>query len=115
MALSEFEVKRAEKIVSAFIERIRPPKHIRDKLDFDFRIKNQSIEIFGIRPLWNDSSKKVEENIAKTTYVKRSKNWKLFWMRADLEWHRYDPYPNAETLEEFLEVVEEDKHACFFG
>ncbi len=36
MAISEFEIKRIEKIVGEFIEKKRPEPHIRDKLDIAF-------------------------------------------------------------------------------
>jgi hypothetical protein len=36
-----------------------------------------------IRPQWNDQTKKIEDSIAKATYVKSQKIWKLYWMRAD--------------------------------
>lgn len=39
----------------------------------------------------------------------------VYWMRADLEWHPYDPVPAVGTIETFLMLVEEDKHCCFFG
>ncbi|MGH8716972.1 MAG: DUF3024 domain-containing protein [Burkholderiales bacterium] len=29
--------------------------------------------------------------VAKATYVKAQDVWKVFWQRADLKWHRYDP------------------------
>ena len=41
--------------------------------------------------------------------------WKVFWKRADLKWHRYDPVSEVRTIEQFLAVVEEDEYACFYG
>ena len=115
MAISEFEIKRCEKLVGSYIEKHRPPPHIRNQLDLGFRIKDQSIEIFEIRPLWNNPDKKIEEMQAKTTYVKKTKTWKVYWMRADLKWHSYEPTPEVETLEQFLEVLGKDEHHCFRG
>ena len=115
MALTEFEHKRLEKVVTAFLERRRPPPHIRDQLDLGFRVTGQSLELFEIRPVWNDPSKTLEESIAKATYVKKSKTWKIYWQRQDLKWHRYDPDPEVDTLEDFLAVVDADEYACFWG
>ena len=115
MALSEFELKRVEKLVTAFIDAHRPPSHIREQLDIGFRITDQSLELFEIRPRWNNPAEKIEEATAKTTYIKKTKSWKIFWMRQDLKWHRYDPGSEVATLEEFLTVVAEDAHACFRG
>ena len=115
MALSEFEIKRIEKEVGAFVEQRRPPKHIRPELDLGYRVKGQSVEIFEIRPLWNNPAEKIEEAVAKATYVKTQKVWRVYWQRADLKWHRYDPDPEVNSLQEFLSLVDRDEYACFFG
>ena len=59
--LTEFDTKRCEKLVSKFIERRRPPAHIRAKLDLSFRISGQSVEIFEVRPNWRDETNIREE------------------------------------------------------
>lgn len=48
--------------------------------------------------------------MAKATYVKKSGIWKVFWMRADLKWHRYEPVPEVSTLDEFLRIVLKSIH-----
>lgn len=115
MAISEFEIKKCEKEVEAFMKAHRPPAHIRSKLDLGYRISNQSVEIFEIRPQWNDPTQIREHAVAKATFVKTQNFWKIFWQRADLKWHGYDPAPTVKTLKEFLNIVGEDTHACFFG
>jgi hypothetical protein len=115
MALSEFELKKIEKEVGLFVERRRPPPHVRPQLDLGFRIKGQSVEIFEIRPLWKNPEKKIEESVAKATYVKTEKLWRVYWQRADLKWHRYEPNPAVDSLEEFLALVDHDEYACFFS
>ncbi len=115
MAFSEFETKKYETIVAAWVERRRPPPHIREQLDFGFRMSGQSVEIFTIRPSWVDPNERIEGFFAKATYVKSKGIWKIYWMRADLKWHRYDPDPEVETFEDFLQVVDVDEYCCFFG
>ena len=117
MAISEFEIKRCEKLATQFIEKHRPPAHLRSKLDLCFRIeeRSQSLELFEIRPHWQNETEKIENPIAKATYNKSKKNWKVLWMRADLKWHTYKPVPEVASLEDFLTLVSEDEHACFFG
>lgn len=115
MTLSEFERKRFERVVGAFVEERRPPACLRAKVDLGFRVTGQSVEIFEVRPKFDRPDRAIEEAVAKATYVKASGRWKVFWQRADLRWHRYDPVPEVASLEEFLEVVWEDKHSCFFG
>ena len=115
MALSEFEKKRFEKLVGAFVEKHRPPPEIRDQLDLAFRIRGQSVELFEIRPTWRNPLEKLEQPVAKATFVKRTQVWKVYWQRADMKWHRYEPNSEVESLEEFLEIVEHDEYGCFFG
>ena len=98
-----------------FIERKRPPEHIRPKLDISYKIEAQSIIVFEIRPQWNKPEVIREHVVAKTTFVKSKNHWKVFWMRSDLQWHSYTPKPTVKTVKEFCKLVEEDKHFCFFG
>ena len=115
MALSEFEFKRLEKLVGQYVEKRRPPSHIRQKLDIAYRIDGQSIEIFEVRPAWKRPDEIMEHPVAKATYVKSRAIWKIYWMRADLKWYGYQPHPQAKLIEEFLEVVDNDQYGCFWG
>ena len=115
MTLSEFETKRVEKLASQYIDAHRPPPHIRSQLDISFRITEQSLELFEIRPRWDNPSEILEHDFAKTTFVKKTRSWKIYWMRQDLKWHCYEPVPEVASLEEFLSVVSEDAQACFRG
>lgn len=116
MAFSELETKRLEKAVGAFVEKRRPAAHLRHQLDLAYRIKGQSVEIFEVRPGWRGApGETMEQPVAKATYVRTTNLWKVFWMRADLKWHAYSPAPQVGTIDRFLTLVAEDKHACFFG
>ncbi|MEI6858929.1 MAG: DUF3024 domain-containing protein [Shewanella sp.] len=115
MAISEFEIKRCEKQLDNFLMKHRPPVEIRTRLDIAYRINNQSVEIFEVSPKWDDATEVVENNVAKATYVKSKKHWEIYWQRADLKWHSYKPYPTTKNIEDFLELIGVDEHACFFG
>ena len=115
MAISEFEEKRCEREIQKFMETRRPPPHVRQQLDFGYRIHNQSVELFEIRPEWRNPENTMEIPFAKATYVKKQKHWKIYWQCQDLKWHAYDPMPEVEYFEDFLAIVAEDEHACFFG
>ena len=115
MTLSEFDMKRCEKLVAQFIEKRRPPPHVRAEVDLSFRIDRQSVEIFEVRPNWRDKTKLQEHSIAKATYNKSKQNWKVYWQRPDLNWHSYFPNPEVDSIEDFLALVQKDEHACFFG
>ena len=68
-----------------------------------------------IRPLWKNQEEKIEEAVAKATFVRRQNKWKVYWQQADFKWHRYDPDPEVDSVEEFLAIVDRDEYGCFFG
>ena len=115
MAISEFEVKRCERELDKFLETIRPPVRVRNQLDFGYSIENQSVVLHEVRPEWQEPEKKMKQPFAKATFVKKEKIWKIYWQRQDLKWHLYQPAPSAQFFEGFLEIVRQDKNACFFG
>lgn len=116
MAWSEFEHRRIEKRVGQFVERRRPPPNLRDQVDFAFRLEKQSVVLFEVRPSWRGSpGESIEQSVAKATYVKARDVWRVYWMRADLKWHGYEPCPEVGNVEAFLRLVDDDVHHCFFG
>lgn len=115
MGLSEFEIKRCERELEQFLNKRRPPVHIRNEVDIGYRLDDQSITIIEIRPNWRNPKVSVEIPIAKSTYVKSKSVWKVFWQRSDMKWHSYLPAPLVKSIEEFLQVVDADVHHCFFG
>ena len=116
VAFAEIELARVRRALDAFMQQRRPPPHIRPKLDLGFRISGQSVEIFELRPRWRGPpDEKHESSVAKATYVRARRVWRVFWQRRDLKWHRYEPRPEVKAVEEFAALVSEDAHACFFG
>lgn len=115
VAFTEFEKKRCEKLVGAFLDRRRPPPHLRDQVDLVSRIKGQSVELLEVRAAWDGGERKTERPLARATYNQGTRTWAVYWQRSDLKWHRYHPAPEVGSIEEFLTLVEEDAHACFFG
>ena len=116
MALTELETARVRRALGAFIEHRRPPQHLRGKLDLSFRVSGQSVEIFEIRPaLGGAAGERIEIPVAKATYVRTVRRWRVFWMRQDMKWHSYRPTPDVATIDEFVAVVGEDRNSCFFG
>ncbi|MBX7109383.1 MAG: DUF3024 domain-containing protein [Chitinophagales bacterium] len=63
-----------------FIARKRPPEHIREKLDLGYKIEDQNIFVFEIRPQFDKPEEKTEHPVAKATFVKTKNHWKVFWM-----------------------------------
>ncbi|MCL9777627.1 DUF3024 domain-containing protein [Vibrio methylphosphonaticus] len=115
MAFSEIEQKRHEKAVEVYLDSRRPPIEIRNQLDLGYRIDGQSIEIFEVRPKWNNPSEQMESPIAKVRFNKSGNEWKIYWMRSDLKWHLYEPTPTVNSLEVFFEVLNADVYGSFWG
>ena len=115
MAFTDIERARIERDIAKFMERRRPPPYIRPELDFSYRISGHSVEIFEIRPEWQNPKQKMEHPVAKATFVRTQNLWRVFWMRSDLKWHGYEPNAVVRSLEAFLAVVDRDEYCCFFG
>lgn len=113
-----FESKKEVEIIevmNGYWVDARPPEEIKNEIDISYKVENQSIIVFEIRPKRNDSNEKLEINVAKATYVKKEDYWKIFWFRADRKWHSYDPNPKVKNLKDFVKEVKEDRHGCFWG
>ncbi len=115
MAFSEFETKRIEKLVGAFVARRRPAPALRAEVDLAFRLSGQSVEIFEIRPAWRTPERMIESPIAKATFVRTRQVWRVFWRRADLRWHSVPDSPEVPTIEAFIALVDADEYAYFWG
>lgn len=98
-----------------YLDRIRPSEELREQVDVAYKIEDQSIIIYEIRPFWKNPKEKIESPIAKTTFIKSKNHWKIFWQRADLKWHSYQPKPTVKSIKEFVETIEADSHGCFWG
>ncbi len=114
MAFDQFTMHRVEKIVGAFIQARRPHPSERNKIDLGFRLEGQSIVIFGTRAHWKNKGQFVESLIAKATYVGTQEHWKIYWLRQDLKWHRYEPLPEVNKIEAFLAELAQDPYGCFW-
>jgi Protein of unknown function (DUF3024) len=115
MAIDIFKTLEIIEVVENYVERIRPEEDIRNEIDISYRIEDQSVIIYEIRPGWTNKTEILNIDVAKTTYVKSTNNWKIFWKRASGLWESYKPKATVKTIAEFVQIVEEDKHSCFWG
>jgi hypothetical protein len=115
MPITNLQTLEVIEVMENFISRNRPKEDIRHKVDLAYRIEDQSIIIYEIRPEWNKSEGIQHIDIAKTTFVKVRGEWKVYWLRADLKWHSYDPKPYVKSLKAFIKLVEDDAYSCFWG
>jgi len=116
MAIDALQTVDMIELLENFIGKMRPvDEEVRKKLDFGYNIEDQSIILFEIRPDWLKPEIIRQHPFAKATYVKKSGTWKIYWLRANLKWYPYSPLPVVNSLKQFLEIVKNDEHHCFFG
>ena len=115
MPVNETQITSIKNIMDPYIEKIRPPEKIRPELDIAYKIEGQSVLVLEIRPQWNDPTIFNEHSLAKATFVKTKNNWKIFWKKSDGKWHSYSPKMEVKTLIQFIKLIEEDDHHCFWG
>jgi hypothetical protein len=116
MAFTELEIAEHMKVIEdRFWSRRRPPPHLRDQVREGQRFTDQAIELFLVRPAFQRPGEHTEESIARIQHLPRLRVWRIFWKRADGNWHRYQPCSEVPLLTEALRVIDEDANGCFFG
>lgn len=115
MTFSEEELRAYRATMDNYLNACRPPESIRNEFDLGYSIEDQSVEIYVIRPDWQDSSKKLHSPVAKATWLNDDKAWEISVMRSDLKWHKYEQVPTVKELKSFLEEVENDPNEAFWG
>ena len=116
MSIDALQTVDMIELLENFVGRMRPAdEEVRKKLDFGYDIEDQSIILFEIRPDWRNPEIIRHHPYAKATYIKKSGTWKIYWLRGNLKWYSYRPQPTVNSLKQFLEIVQQDNHHCFFG
>ena len=115
MAFSELERKRIDATVGDLCRRASLAQHA-DKLRFVYDIDGHAVSIMEERPPWDGSRGAwTRHGVARFRYLRSRGQWLLYWMRADLKWHRYEPAPATADLKQLVRVVEDDAYCAFFG
>lgn len=109
------ELEEIEPKIQAFLEKRRPPEKIRNQVDIGYSYKDRALEIFEIRPVFMKPGEKVQIPIARAKYIVSGEKWKVYWMRSNGKWIAYEPVPEVWDVAEFLELVDQDRYACFWG
>ena len=116
MAFTAIEIAEHTALLEQlFWAKRRPPLPIRELMREGQRFDGHAIELFFVRPVYNDPTRHTEESIAKVQFVRVRQVWRIFWKRADGKWHGYQPHPEAATLAAALRVIDQDAKGCFFG
>lgn len=105
-----------ESTVKKYVESIRPedPK-IRKQIDFGYDYDGKVVELYEIRPVWDNPEEIQHLKFAKIRFYKSREEWNLYWMRASGKWELYEPFPTSTNIQKMLEIIKEDQYGCFFG
>lgn len=114
MALSEIEQARISKRLRTYCD-ARIPLRVRNKLRLGFRIVRHDVVLFEERPAFRPPHDWRESPVAKFTYVRTRKVWRLFCQHRDLRWHEYQRLPTAGEFEILLREVDSDPTHIFWG
>jgi hypothetical protein len=114
MAFSELELKRIDRLVGGFCRR-RTANWRAEQLELLYEVGPESVVLFEERPDWRDSAQRMRSPVARLQFGYSSGLWTLYWQRADLAWHPYQPCAPSVDLAELVEVVERDEYGAFFG
>lgn len=114
MAFTESEINLIQNSVGEYCASISP-EHIADQLTFTYDIDGHAVTIWENRPCWKGGDSWTHHGVAKFKYIRSRNKWVLYWMRADLKWHRYEPAEGLSNLKDLVQVVKEDNLCCFHG
>ncbi len=105
-----------ESFIKDFVESIRPKDlEIRKQVDIGYTYDGNVAILSQIRPSWDNPKEVLHHGFAKIRYYKTKQKWNLYWMRASGKWELYKPFPESTHLEEIINIIKQDKNACFFG
>ena len=114
MAIPELQQRQIRRDLQAYCDDI--PVHARHQVRLGFSMSSSSIELFEERPPWDAPQKPwIKHPVAKFRFVATGAVWKLYCIRRDQKWHRYELLPSASRFDTLLAEVEEDPICIFWG
>ncbi len=114
MSLSEFEIKRVEKLFIAYCEKM-VPGHLRNTIRLEYRIRHNEVTLFESRPHLQGSGEWISTRIACFRKDPQAENWQLFWADRNNQWQSYSPLPFHRDIEKLLQAVEKNESCVFWG
>ncbi|MBT0422968.1 DUF3024 domain-containing protein [Morganella morganii] len=111
MTFNDIELAQINQCMDLFMEKRRPPEHLRDEHDLMYEIVGQAVFINETR---NVMGRTVETEIAKIVFDRHQNGWRLFCMGRSGQWEGLfaDFIP---TFSDAIKVVEDDAAEIFFG
>jgi hypothetical protein len=115
VAFDETELRRIDRHVGGLCRDRQQPGY-RDHLEFIYENSGHNVSIYEVRPGWGDPSAKTKMGIARFKFIRSKGEWRLYWMRRELKWHRYDEAgATGADLKRLVQIVAEDRWCAFFS
>ncbi len=114
MPLTEFEIKKIEKIVSEYCEQKIPP-HLKNDIRITFMIIKNEVWIYEKRPVWDNPSEWHEMPVAKIRCTLKTRLWTLYWPDRNSRWHIYDRIKPNKDISKIIEEIDNDPTRIFWG
>lgn len=114
MPLSEFEIKRVEKLFTAYCEG-KVPGYLRDQIRIEYRIRGNEVSLFESRAHLQGSGEWISTKVACFRKDSESEAWQLFWADRNSKWRPYSPLPSHRDIEKLLQTVEGNETGAFWG
>lgn len=94
-------------------ERFRVPARVADKVRHLAQRTRGGYILYEMHPRWLDAETPwMKSSIAKMTWSDTTKSWTIFWMPSSMKWLKYGEYKHFGKV---LNVIAQDKDACFWG
>ena len=114
MALTDVERARIDRQLTAYCA-TRVPAEARAELRVGYRVEGNSVILYEERPAFRPPYGWLELVVAKFTYVKSRRQWRLYCQHRDRRWHGYQALPTAARLATLLDEVGRDPTGIFWG
>ena len=114
MPLSEFEIKRIDKIFNDYCQKKIPP-HLHSQITIEFRVRGNEITLFESRPVWDDHARWIAGKVARFKKDAENQTWSLYWADRNGYWCRYQQLPFHRDLEKLLAEVDKNENGAFWG
>ncbi len=111
MAFNDIERKRYERYLERFVL-LNKREYLEMYASLTYAIRKQSIDIIEIFAHHN-RSKPITLPVAKAEYSRRNNNWKVYYKEKGIRWKPYEPNFIVESVQEFLDLVSQDKMLSF--
>lgn len=114
MQLSEFEIKRVQRLFEYYCDD-RIPLIMKGKLKLEYRIRDNEVILYESRVPYNQVDVWYSTTVARFLKDNKHNLWHLFSSDRNDDWIEFHPYPSDRNIEQLIAVVNEDITGIFFG